>query len=440
MHNASALLGNFDDLGRTQRASRAPGIVALGGPLAFALCAATPAHAIVGGAPSDEAAVVRVQVAGEGCSGAVLAPRVVLTAAHCVAGVDASSVLVQVGMTAPWDAELQVDLIWRSRTFTAVGDGGGVDVALLHLTADATVTPLTLWPGRPAAGDEVRAVGFGRTAAERADTAGVRREAELAVVERRGDALRVGEATRTTCRGDSGGPLLTRGGVVGVISAGAAGCDASALAARVDRVAPQLAEVMAAWDGPCAVDDACDEACAPISDPDCDACGYQGVCEGGCAAVDLDCPPGAALGEACVVAWACEERVCAPAPDAPSVAYCSRTCLDDTDCVAPLGRCADGACAFDGDTPGAPGAACADDAECRAGPCDLGAGVCTAPCGADDACPAGLTCGPVGDGRACTVASAGCGGCGGAPASSSLVVMALAAIALGVGRRPRRRS
>jgi hypothetical protein len=420
-------------MGRAQ----APGIVALGLAATLWCAAAGDAHAVVGGVPSDEAAVVRVEVAGEGCSGTVIAPRVVLTAAHCLVGADAASVLVQIGQAAPWEAELAVDRIWRSRSFMAVGEGGGVDVALLHLAEDAPVPSLVLASVRPTAGALVRAVGFGRSAPDAVASAGQRREVELAVLERLGDHVRIGDGARTTCRGDSGGPLLARGTIVGVVSAGAPGCDGVALAARLDRVAPQLAEVIAAWDGVCAADDVCTDGCVPIADADCDACGYQGVCEGGCAAVDLDCPLGGALGDDCVVAWSCEERRCAPAPDAPSVAFCSRACIDDTDCVAPLARCADGACAFVGDTPGAPGAACVDDAECRQGPCDRGPGVCTAPCGDGESCPAGLVCAPVGDGRACTAPATGCGGCGGADGGGPAAAAMLAWLGLGASRRRR---
>lgn len=377
------------------------------------------AHAVVGGAADATEAVVRIQGPGEPCSGTLVTERIVVTAAHCVQDVAPAALTVQVGAGAPWTAELAVDAIWVARTYVMPGPDGGVDVALLRLTSVAPVAPIDLGPSRPELGAAARVVGFGRSVPGDAASAGARRSVAVTIGGRRGDHVDYGAAGATSCLGDSGGALLQAGALVGVVSYGPSACDGAASAARLDGVAAQLAAVMAAWDGACA-------------GGGCPACGVEGTCAAACVEVDLDCPLGAPLGAACAAATTCESRRCEVAPDDDDTRYCTRGCLDASDCVAPLAACAAGRCVYAGGTPGLPGAACAAAADCRSGLCDRGAGVCATPCGADDACPDGLTCAPVGAGRACTIAP-GCG-CGSAGGSSTAL---FAAALLGLGRRRR---
>ena len=361
---------------------------------------------IIGGAgDASDPAVVEVVIAGGQCSGVVVAPRVVVTAAHCAKPGPGGTV-----------GAAQIVETWLDRY-----DDGQVDhdLAALRLDRDLGIAPLAL--GAPVLGAPVRLVGFGEDAA---GVRGVRRQvaATVSAVEPR--SLAAGTAGATTCTGDSGGAAIdASGALVGIVSAGDATCTSASQLVRPD-AEPQLAEVIAAWSGACPADGTCTAGCA---DPDCDPCAFEGHCATGCAAVDLDCPLAGGPGDTCTSATDCESRRCLAAPEQAALAFCSAGCAADADCPAPLATCADHACVYAGTTPGLAGAACTEDRACRSGLCDLAAGVCTVPCDGDR-CPEALACAPVRDTRACT-RDGGCSAGGEPP---------LAVLLLFVRRRRRR--
>ncbi|MEZ4368770.1 MAG: trypsin-like serine protease [Kofleriaceae bacterium] len=418
---------------RTQRRHVAAALLgaALAGGCGLGPATEVEAQAIIGGVAADDAAVVRLAGTGEGCSAAIVAPRVVVTAAHCVVGVAAAELRIQLGDTAPWDAEVGVDAVWIARGYRGPADGP--DLALVRTLASLAPAPLPVRTEAPIAGTSARVLGYGRTVADDPASGGQRHAAAVTLGAVSGDFVAFGAVGATSCTGDSGGPVLADGALVGVVSYGADGCVGSAFAARVDRVADQLAEVMAAWDGPCAADGACGgAACAPWPDPDCDPCGFDGGCADGCTRLDLDCPLGLDPGASCTDAAACEGQVCRAALDDPSVSYCSAACDVDADCAPPLAACRGGACAYPDGTPGRAGAPCADDAGCRSGTCDEARAVCAAPCGDDGACPGGTACVARTAGPVCVTPS-GCAASGGG-------VGLVLAMVLGLGGRRRRRA
>jgi hypothetical protein len=385
----------------------------------------TAARAIIGGSiDSGDPAVAYVVIAGGACSGALVAPHVVLTAAHCArpgVGLAAPGTVSFGASTGAFTETIAIRRLWVSR-YWQPGDADG-DVALLWLASAATATPLPYdAAGAAPDGRAARAVGFGRADAADPSTAGAKRQLSGTIT---GGAL-VGAGGSHTCTGDSGGPILADVGagesIVAVVSAGDAGCTGSTLIAPTGDV-PFVADVIAAWEG-CALAGTC----AP--------CGLDGTCAAGCPTIDLDCPLGGAPGADCAADADCESRVCLTAPDAAAVRYCSRACAADADCPAPIGACDVGLddCTYPTGTPGILGAPCDADADCRGQRCDTRQHVCTVPCDGSS-CPAGFACGPIpSGGTACTVPDRGCSA-GGAP-GPLLALLALARV-VGIRRRGR---
>jgi hypothetical protein len=235
--------------------------------LAWLMTASGPAGALVGPTdPATDASVVMVLNRGGGsagfCTGVIVAPDIVLTAAHCATrpadmrihyrGADSAIVLIPVRRVAIHPAYRADAIRTRQRS---------IDLALVEAAQplDARFTTARLDEnGHFAVGEKLRIVGFGVAVEKDATSAGAGRAADLAVREPLSDVLVWAEdAARRgagACQGDSGGPIFRNGAVVAVTawSTGTPPAHCGVLTQGVI-VAPNLGwlrGVLAAWSQP----------------------------------------------------------------------------------------------------------------------------------------------------------------------------------------------
>lgn len=195
-----------------------------------------PAAAMVGGAApvnGAHSAVTIVGSRGNFCTGAYIAPDLVLTAAHCVLpGADYKLVA--------YDAQRQPQLrdtaqIARHPQFNIDNYNKArvtADVALIKMPAPANVTPVPLSGARlnVAPGDRFIVSGLGVAAPGDGKSGGTLRQATLVATGKPGNlqirlmdpAARNERAGLGACTGDSGAPVFQESGgryvVIGVVS------------------------------------------------------------------------------------------------------------------------------------------------------------------------------------------------------------------------------
>lgn len=197
------------------------------------------ALAIVGGAPVNEdslsqSVVTIVGSRGTFCSGALIAPDIVLSAAHCIASGDVQKVIIP-GETPP--RLLGVKRVASHPQFKAQGiqeHRASADVALLQLT-EPLPDPKAPWPiGVPrvpvTAGGSFIVVGVGVTTRGEGKSGGTIRSAKLVATGNPGNLqIRLTDpATNNVrqglgaCTGDSGAPVFQNQSgsvkIVGVVS------------------------------------------------------------------------------------------------------------------------------------------------------------------------------------------------------------------------------
>jgi len=195
--------------------------------LVAALLAEGPAAAVVG--PSDSGArfadrlVMVVSRRGDeqaNCTGVVLKPQVVLTAAHCLRSARDTAIFYRDGEDRPVFKPVQAIAIHPDYHADAIAKRVvSIDLALVEtetpLDPRFAAPPLADGDG-PAVGDETILAGFGDGREGAPTTAGVLRSARLKVRAPRSTILLWAEdgnrAGAGACVGDSGGPLFLADG------------------------------------------------------------------------------------------------------------------------------------------------------------------------------------------------------------------------------------
>jgi len=209
-------------------------------------------QAIIGGATdSSDVAVVAIQQPSTGtlCSGVLVAPTVVLTAAHCVFGVPASDLQVLTGPdTSAPEQTLAVQSAAAYPTYdSASGLAGGVDLGVVFLAAPSSIPPMPVRTDVTDAeltGASLTLIGYGLSSTTDPTTAGIRRSVVAPVDTVCSRIVTAGDADANECEGDSGGAVLLGGQLVALISSGMLDCTAPANEMRLSAHTLWLAAVL----------------------------------------------------------------------------------------------------------------------------------------------------------------------------------------------------
>jgi secreted trypsin-like serine protease len=191
----------------------------------------TTANAIVGAdqgekLPSAHMLMV-LREGGAVCSGVVVHPRVVLTAAHCV-GVAPASVRIHFRSMNGRHELITPTHLTRHPAYKVDAiktRSKSIDLALIHLKDDlpAPFTALSLHEKAPVTGDPLIVTGFGLSIEASPETMGILRAAHLQTITPYGSSAIVlwakgASGDAGACQGDSGGGILFEGSLVAITS------------------------------------------------------------------------------------------------------------------------------------------------------------------------------------------------------------------------------
>jgi MYXO-CTERM domain-containing protein len=371
----------------------------------------------------DPAAVALITGAGAVvCTGTLISPRVVLTAAHCIEDAGDSATVYFGSDTNSGGIRLGVERthphpMWNGN----LSNGYDIGMMLLSGTQDPNL-PIKLNRTVPVVDSDYRVVGFGqydptmpidgkkRTAVMR--VGGFAGSSYVELVDHPDPP-----ANTAVCFGDSGGPgFLTIGAeelIAGVHSyTSGQDCNTPNGDSRVDVFADTFIQPWVdANDPTCGADGTCARI-GCTADPDCQPCGADGTCAEGCAIPDVDCPT-QGIGDFCHANTQCMSGLCVYWAGDPMVKFCSQPCASgcpegmECETVQPHGEI----CYWNSPPPGSLGSECTDNLQCSSYICEANA--CTRDCNLTQGlgCPVDFVCEDRGSGARCYGVPVEEGGC-----------------------------
>jgi hypothetical protein len=187
------------------------------------------------------------------CTGEIISPHVVLTAAHCAGGEDptVTNAVWRIYLGPDFSKATAADLLAIKEAhydpqFNVNNLPGGHDVGVLIMqnALPTTIAPLVFNRASMDTGfdgNQVRFVGYGLDNAAAQTGAGIKRTTTTALTDHTALILHFSDGTHETCNGDSGGPaFMTVGGkeiIVGLTSYGDTQCAQGGYDTRVDSYA-----------------------------------------------------------------------------------------------------------------------------------------------------------------------------------------------------------